>query len=163
MKYLLILLFVLFSTASANTAEFYSQYDDIFKKYEKEYGVPFFLVKAIAITENNDMDKNSVSKNTDGTRDIGLMQINTSWIKNLPEEKLSVEKLKKPEHNIRVAFIILDDLIKKYGYNWESIGKYHSSTPKYKKIWLSRIKGNIQHLASIDKRIVITKKRESLD
>lgn len=161
MKYLLILLFVLISSASANTAEFYSQYDDIFKKYEKEFGIPHFLVKAIAVTENKKLDKNIVSKNTDGTIDIGVMQINSSWIKHMPEERLSVEKLKNPETNIKMAFIILDDLIKRHGYSWESIGRYHSSTPKYKKVWLSRIKGNIQHLASIDRRIVIDRKKNS--
>ena len=66
MKFLLIF-FVFFSFGYANTKnmeklEKYNQYDDIFLKYEKEFGISYFLMKSIALTENADFDNDYTSK-----------------------------------------------------------------------------------------------------
>lgn len=150
-----VLLFLFLTKCLFANVDFYSQYDDIFKKYEKEFGISYFLMKSIAITENAKFDENAIMHNTNGTRDIGLMQINTSWKHWMPEAGITNEKLKDVDFNIKVAFMIVDRIIQQHGYSWDSIGRYHSGTPKYKKIWLKRIKENVKYLASIDNRVKI--------
>lgn len=150
-----LILFILLTKSLFASVDFYSKYDDIFKKYEKEFGISYFLMKSIAITENAKFDTNAVMKNKNGTKDIGLMQINTSWIEWMPEQKITIEKLKDVDFNIKIAFIIVDDIIKRHGYSWNSIGRYHSGTPELKKIWLKKIKQNVKYLASIDNRVKI--------
>jgi soluble lytic murein transglycosylase-like protein len=44
-----------------------------------EVGVPPHLVLAIAYTENPTLDALAVNRNTDGTLDLGVMQLNSSW------------------------------------------------------------------------------------
>lgn len=156
MKKLIIIFIALYSYSCANI-ERYNKYDDIFKKYEKEYGISYFLMKSIAMTENNKFKTNVITKNTNGTEDIGLMQINTAWIKWMPEAKITKEKLKNVDFNIKIAFKIVNQIIERHGYSWHSIGRYHSGTPKFKRKWLKRIKSNIKYLASIDERVTIVK------
>lgn len=150
-----VLLFLFLTKCLFANVDFYSQYDDIFKKYEKEYGISYFLMKSIAITENAKFDENAIMHNTNGTRDIGLMQINTSWKHWMPEAGITNEKLKDVDFNIKVAFMIVDRIIQQHGYSWDAIGRYHSGTPKFKKVWLKRIKENVKYLASIDNRVKI--------
>lgn len=150
-----ILLFLFLTKCLFANVDFYSQYDDIFKKYEKEYGISYFLMKSIAITENAKFDENAIMYNTNGTKDIGLMQINTSWKHWMPEAGITNEKLKDVDFNIKVAFMIVDRIIQQHGYSWDSIGRYHSGTPKFKKAWLKKIKENVKYLASIDNRVKI--------
>lgn len=150
-----VLLFLFLTKCLFANVDFYSQYDDIFKKYEKEYGISYFLMKSIAITENAKFDENAIMYNTNGTKDIGLMQINTSWKHWMPEAGITNEKLKDVDFNIKVAFMIVDRIIQQHGYSWDSIGRYHSGTPKFKKAWLKKIKENVKYLASIDNRVKI--------
>lgn len=150
-----VLLFLFLTKCLFANVDFYSQYDDIFKKYEKEYGISYFLMKSIAITENANFDENAIMYNTNGTKDIGLMQINTSWKHWMPEAGITNEKLKDVDFNIKVAFMIVDRIIQQHGYSWDSIGRYHSGTPKFKKAWLKKIKENVKYLASIDNRVKI--------
>ncbi len=133
----------------------YNKYDHLFQKYEEKYGVSYFLLKAVAVTENDQLDPYIIRRNTNNTKDLGLMQINTLWIKEFPELGLSESNLLDPDKNIEVAAIILSGLIKQYGYSWETIGRYHSATPKFKRIWLSRIKKNIVMLAKLDQGVRI--------
>lgn len=160
MKFLLIF-FVFFSFGYANTKnmeklEKYNQYDDIFLKYEKEFGISYFLMKAIALTENADFDNDAIMKNENGTIDIGLMQINSMWKYWLPEANITHQKLKDPDFNIKIAYTIVSKIIEQHGYSWDSIGRYHSGTPKFKEIWLNKIKKNVSYLASLDNRVALS-------
>lgn len=125
------------------------KYDIYFKKYSKAYDVPFLLLKAIAIAENAAMREKHIRLNANGTKDYGVMQINTVKAK---EFNIEEKYLLHPEINIHVGAIILSNLIHKYGYNWNSIGKYHSKTMKFKKLWISRVKMHIKKIVTYDKR-----------
>ena len=160
MKFLLIF-FVFFSFGYANTKnmeklEKYNQYDDIFLKYEKEFGISYFLMKSIALTENAGFDNDAIMKNENGTIDIGLMQINSMWKYWLPEENITHQKLKDPDFNIKIAYTIVSKIIEQHGYSWDSIGRYHSGTPKFKERWLNKIKKNVSYLASLDNRVALS-------
>lgn len=162
MKRVILILSFLFSFAFAEKTDF-NKYDEYFQYYGDKYNVSYFLLKAVAATENESMNPFALRHNTNGTRDIGLMQINTLWIKELPEMQLTEAKLYQVETNIEVAAIILSRLIKEKGYSWHTIGMYHSKTPKYKMVWLNRIKKNIITLAKYDERVSINGTRVSID
>ena len=137
--------------------ERYNKYDKIFQKVASEYHLPWFLLKAIAITENHKLNPRLIKKNTNKTYDIGLMQINSMWIKKLKNKfpKISIKKLKEPYFNIKIGAYILLQNIKKFGYSWKSVSYYHSFTKKHRLKWLKRIKNNIKYLAKHDERIKI--------
>lgn len=160
MKFIFTLLFFLsFLEANLNKdqklAKKYSQYDHLFQKYEEIYGVSKILMKAVAVTENGKFDKSFILQNTNNTTDNGLMQINSMWIKWMPKEKITLEKLQDVDFNIKIAFLIMKDLIDRGGYSWETVGRYHSGTPSLKKKWLKRIKRNMKMLARIYPEIEI--------
>jgi soluble lytic murein transglycosylase-like protein len=60
-----------------------------------EIGVPPYLVLAIAYTENPSLDPSAAHKNNDGTLDLGIMQLNSSWYKDT--------NWMDPETNIRAG------------------------------------------------------------
>jgi soluble lytic murein transglycosylase-like protein len=60
-----------------------------------EVGIPPCLVLAIAYTENPYLDPAAIHKNSDGTLDRGIMQLNSSWYKD--------ENWMDPEINIRAG------------------------------------------------------------
>ena len=129
------------------------KYDNYFKKYGEKYNISYILLKTIALTENDKLDPDIVRKNKNKSKDIGLMQINTLWIKELPKFHLSEKKLKNIDINIEVSAYILSRLIKKYGYSWNTIGMYHSKTKKYKKKWIQRAKKKVKYIIKKDNHI----------
>ncbi len=132
-----------------------NKFDPYFKYYGDKYGLSYLLLKTVALTENNKLNPKAIRYNTNGTKDIGLMQINTLWIKELPKMHLSEKKLKNTKVNIKIAAIILSRLIKEKGYSWNTIGCYHSNIKKYKEPWIIRAKSEILYLAQQNKRIII--------
>jgi len=58
-----------------------------------EYGVPPKFAQAVALTENSTLNPEAVNVNKNGTRDLGIFQLNSVWYKN-PEWN-------DPEQNIR--------------------------------------------------------------
>jgi soluble lytic murein transglycosylase-like protein len=95
----------------------------------QKYGVPSSLLYAIAKTESN-LDQSVIGKNKNGTYDIGIMQINSMWLPTLKKFGISEKTLRENICvNIEVGAWILRKNIDKYGYDWNAIGAYNSSTP----------------------------------
>jgi len=69
------------------------------------------------------------NRNTNGTYDIGIMQINSSHITRLKKMGLEDERLLwDPCYNIYVGAWILSHCIKAHGYTWEAVGCYNATT-----------------------------------
>lgn len=128
----------------------YYKYDQEFKAAAKEQGVPLVLLKSIALTENMSMRKNTRGYNTNGTIDYGLMQINSI---HLDYYGLTEDEILDPKTNIVTAAKILKQIIEKHGYSWDSIGRYHSATQKYKEIWTKRVKKSMIAILKMDKSL----------
>lgn len=128
-------------------ADGYHKYDKEFKAVADKLSIPIILLKAVTLTENAGFESDIKMKNTNGTYDYGLTQINTIWLKKYG---LSEKEILKPMYNIFVSGVILKDLINRHGPSLEAIGRYHSATPKYKKVWLSRLKTNLVKIAEND-------------
>jgi soluble lytic murein transglycosylase-like protein len=59
-----------------------------------EVGIPPYLALSIALEENQTMNPLAVHINPDGSRDLGIMQLNDSWFK---------DNWQDPETNIRAG------------------------------------------------------------
>jgi soluble lytic murein transglycosylase-like protein len=74
--------------------------------------------------------------NTDGSHDLGLMQVNTRWVPplahatGLPPQTVALRLMLEPCFNITAAAAILRGYIdEEHGNVWQAIGDYHSHTP----------------------------------
>ena len=66
------------------------------------------------------------------SHDIGLMQINNWWLKEL---NISPEVALEPRNNAKLGVWILAKEIQRHGYNWKAVGAYHSPTPARQKMY----------------------------
>ncbi|VWD09294.1 lytic transglycosylase [Burkholderia contaminans] len=86
------------------------------------------LMRGIAQVESG-MNPNAVNTNTNGTVDIGLMQINSTWLPTLAREGITRESLFDACTNAYVGAWILSQNIRQLGANWNAIGAYNSASP----------------------------------
>jgi len=89
------------------------------------YGISPQLLWSIAKTESN-LNHKAVNKNTNGTYDYGVMQINSIWAKKLGTAWYG---LSDPCTNVKIGAWILAQCIRDYGYTWQAVGCYNSRTP----------------------------------
>lgn len=105
-----------------------------------KYNIHPNLLWAIAKVESN-FNYTAINKNNNGTYDIGIMQINTSWLPVLKKHGLYDERqIWNPCYNIHVGAWILAQCIHQHGYSWEAVGCYNAvSKPKRarysRKVW----------------------------
>lgn len=100
------------------------------------------VIRAIIAVENGKIG--TMSKNSNGTYDMGIMQINTIHIRDLknryPTLNLSWEKISKGACvNIFLGTDILSRRIKEASSYWVGVGNYHSKTLKYRKRYLKKV------------------------
>lgn len=110
------------------------------------YGVSPLLLKAIQQTENSTGNPLLVRENKNGTKDYGLMQINSVWMKSLRSYGMKEESLLDPCINVMVGAWILSGHIARHGLNWESIGRYHSSTQFRRDAYARKVQGRLAAL-----------------
>ena len=89
------------------------------------YGIHETILRAIAVTESA-MDSQAINRNTNGSVDIGLMQINSRWFPSLAEIGIQPGDLWNPCTNIHVGAWILAGEIRRFGYTWQAVGAYHA-------------------------------------
>ncbi len=102
------------------------------------YGVSSELLYAIARTESA-LDPQAVGHNQNGTHDIGLMQINSTWLPKLATHGIDEQELLEPCTNIQVGAWILAGNVQRLGYTWDAIGAYHSASPARRRAYAERI------------------------
>ena len=99
-----------------------------------DYRLPVHALPAIQAAEGGYIG--AVRADTDGSHDLGLMQVNSRWIlplarvMNLPPQTVTVRLILSPCFNIACAAVILRGYITEtHGNVWQAIGDYHSHTP----------------------------------
>ncbi|GAB5045611.1 lytic transglycosylase domain-containing protein [Thermodesulfovibrio sp. TK110] len=124
----------------ANTDVSDSDHTDInqcFIDAGNRYGVHPNLLWAIAKVESR-FNPYAINKNANGSYDIGIMQINSSWIPVLKAYGLTDPRhLWNPCYNIHVGAWVLSQCIKKFGYTWDAVGCYNASS-KVKRVRYSQ-------------------------
>ncbi|MCB9063242.1 MAG: lytic transglycosylase domain-containing protein [Halobacteriovoraceae bacterium] len=95
----------------------------------KKNNIDPVLILSIARKESN-FNPKAKNHNNNGTYDLGLMQINSSWRDKLKKKGISFNDLYDVCTNVKTAVWILKNNFKDYGKNWHSIGVYHAGTRK---------------------------------
>lgn len=84
------------------------------------------LLQAIADVESGYRPEAVNTANRNGTRDIGLMQINSIHLPRLLKEGITEQRLlDEPCLSVEVGASILAGFIKRFGYNWTAVGAYN--------------------------------------
>ncbi len=112
-----------FSIVIILTSSLYAQ--SLFDEYGTLFGVPPQLLWAIAKVESN-FNPSAIAQNSDGTIDVGIMQINSIHFKKLEKEYgIKQSSLLDVNTNIAVGAHLLHGCLKKYGYTEKGINCYN--------------------------------------
>lgn len=98
------------------------------------YGVPVELLHAVAQVESG-LSPNAVNRSHEartGTRDIGLMQINTSHLKVLARHGIDEASLYEPCVNLHVGAWLLAQSFARFGMTWNAVGAYNAACDRLK-------------------------------
>lgn len=92
------------------------------------HGVNPYLLRAILMVESS-LNPKAMNVNTNGTRDIGVAQINSIHLPVLQNHGINESHLMDGCVNTYVGAWLLRKQISRYGLNWFGIAAYHSVTP----------------------------------
>jgi soluble lytic murein transglycosylase-like protein len=94
--------------------------------------IPVAVLKAVAETESS-FNAAAMHRNADGTIDIGMMQINSSWLPALAQHGIQRAHLWDGCTNIKVGAWILAQNANRLGWNWDAVGAYNVGCRKLAK------------------------------
>ncbi|WP_454754789.1 lytic transglycosylase domain-containing protein [Cupriavidus necator] len=107
------------------------------------HGVGALLVRGIAKAESG-MRANAVNRNTNGSEDLGLMQINTVHLPRLARYGVTRERLFDPCVSAYVGSWILRACLDRYGHTWNAVGCYNAGSPDKRLKYANRIYAVLQ-------------------
>lgn len=117
------------------------------KAAAQHHKVDYMLLLAIAQVESG-LNPGAVGRNTNGTSDRGLMQINDWWLPKLARFGISRQSLMEPCVSAFVGAWILSHEISRHGSTWKAVGSYNSPTTKQQLIYARRVKEKLSELVS---------------
>lgn len=138
-------------------------YEACFKEAARKHNIPVQWLYAISFTESSFNPKSS-NRNANGTRDYGLMQINSIWKKEAKRMGYSWHKIKtNPCTNIMFGSHILKSNIRRTKNMQYAIGAYNVGFAKTKKAkrlrlrYFNKVKKNRQvakrHLKRLRRKV----------
>lgn len=109
----------------------------VFKTAEK-YQLPPRLLFAVLKVEGGQVGQ--MRANSNGTYDIGPMQINTWWIQKFAPYVSPTKILYNGCVNVQVgAWILKNSILEAGGDFWKGVGYYHSHSPKHHREYQKRV------------------------
>lgn len=106
------------------------------------YHISPYLLYAIAKTESG-LNPAALNRNKNGSYDIGLMQINSSWFPTLRKFGVDEAQLLDPCTSIHVGAWILAQNMQRLGYSWDAVGAYNSSKQELRVKYALKVYRNI--------------------
>jgi hypothetical protein len=107
---------------------------DCFDLAGSRYGIAPSLLRAVASAES-DLRPSAVNETHSrrtGTRDIGLMQINTGWLPTLAKYGIREPDLFEPCTNVGVGAWVLAHAFARHGKTWQAVGAYNAACTSLK-------------------------------
>jgi|SRR5690625_3948332 len=101
----------------------------------EHYEVPYELVQAVAQVESGQKNPGRVGPNKNGTYDLGIMQINTWWLKRTGRYSLTAIGITEEElltndcTNIAVGVWVLKQNLNQYGNVKAALSAYNTGKP----------------------------------
>ena len=124
-------------------------FDKCFETASTRFNVDKRMLVAIAKTESS-LNPNAVGpKNSNGSYDIGMMQINTGWLPTLSKLGISRSDLLNGCNNIYVGAWIMAHNIHRHGSTWKAVGAYNASTASKQVAYANRVLQNYELIGSL--------------
>lgn len=120
-----------FQSQANGSARSSSELDRHLLNAATHFGVNFWLLKAIAMTESS-LNPKATNRNSNGSLDMCFMQINSSHFTSarmgplLRSKGYTTENIYAPSNCAMVGTFILRQNIDRYGYNWTAVGAYNA-------------------------------------
>ena len=120
---------ILFALCCISTAQ-----ADCFEHHGKRFGLDPALLRAIAHVESSGRPRavNASHLERTGTKDLGLMQINSAWLPKLREYGITEADLFDGCTSVEVGAWVLHDLVRRLGNTWNAVGAYNASCSQLK-------------------------------
>jgi soluble lytic murein transglycosylase-like protein len=116
-----------------------------FEQAGARYGVSPLILQAIAQQESG-MNPRALHRNSNGTRDIGIMQINSSWLGFLARYRINETDLLDACTNIHVGAWILASNFQRMGVSWEALGAYNAVSPDKRARYAAQVIARLRRL-----------------
>lgn len=108
-----------------------------------KYNIHPALLYAIAKTESGLRPNATGPRNANGTYDIGMMQINSSWLPTLAKHGITERHLYDPCVSLDVGAWVLAQNMSKLGNSWNAVGAYNAVTPSKRVTYAQKVYRNI--------------------
>jgi soluble lytic murein transglycosylase-like protein len=102
------------------------------------------ILRAIAMRESND-NPHAIRKNRNGSRDYGIMQVNSIHLPMLNKMGIHRKDLMNVCKNINVAAMLLRRKMDVHGNTWTAVGAYHSETPGLREQYARMIRTEVYY------------------
>jgi soluble lytic murein transglycosylase-like protein len=138
---LILCIFLLTSFSKAFADRFEEKivkYNTCFVSASNHYKVDVKLLKAIAKTESSG-SRYAYNVNSNGTADIGIMQINSGWLGTLNRYGITKTHLQDPCWNIHIGAWILASNISLYGNTWRAVGAYNARSKDKQILYVKKV------------------------
>jgi hypothetical protein len=135
-------------------------YPFCFEEAGAQYGINPQILRAIAKVESN-FNPAAINKNSNGTYDVGLMQINSIWATTIGKERWN--SLGDACSNTKTGAWILSMCMSKYGYTWKAIGCYNSQTPEKRDRYSKMVFNQLQRVKPLAQEAAYTPLKNKLE
>lgn len=125
-------------------------YPDCLAPISRRTSVPLALLLAIKQVESGASLAPLVSRNKDGSRDLGVYQINDFWLPHLARYGLNERALLTPCGGALAAAVILRYEYRRAGHWPGALARYHSPTPSLQRRYLAKVLAVWRRLAGED-------------
>lgn len=113
-------------------------FGECFTVAAEAYHIPRHILVAIAKVESG-FNPNAYNQNSNGTKDIGIMQINSSHIRYLEKYGISESLLWNPCANIKVGAWVLASQMAIHGKTWRAVGAYNAKDETKRKAYIHKV------------------------
>lgn len=123
----IVLLCLIIGFSSAAECKYWGYYQEA----ETQHRITSKLLCSFAQVESRE-NPNAINRNTNGSVDIGVMQINSSWLPKLAKYGIKLNDLFEPKTNIMVGAWVLSQCHASFGESWKAIDCYNKGARKAK-------------------------------